>query len=40
LKAWITPRTCDSSLRTSRAICGADIPVEDASKIIARWRLD
>jgi hypothetical protein len=39
LKAWITLRTCDSSVRTSRAISGADIPVDDASKIIARWRL-
>jgi hypothetical protein len=36
LNAWITLRTCDSSVRTSRAICGADIPVEDANRIIAR----
>ncbi len=40
MNARITLRTCDSSLRTSPAICGADIPVEDASTIIARWRLD
>jgi len=40
LKAWITLRTWLSSLRTSRAICGADIPVDDASRTIARSRLD
>jgi hypothetical protein len=39
LKAWITLRTCGSSVRTSRAISGADMPVADANGIIARWRL-
>jgi hypothetical protein len=29
-------RTCDSSLRAIAAICGADIPVEEASRMIAR----
>jgi len=33
-------RTCDSSLRTAAAICGAGIPVEDASRIITRCRFD
>src|SRR6185436_5574647 len=32
--------TCDSSVRAIAAICGADIPVEDANTMIARWRLD
>jgi len=27
-------------VRTKLAICGADIPVEDANKIIARDRFD
>jgi hypothetical protein len=36
----MTLRTCDSSVRISAAICGAEIPVEDASTIIARARLD
>ena len=27
-------------VRAIAAICGADMPVEDANKIIARWRLD
>jgi hypothetical protein len=40
LKAWITLRTWESSVRTSAAICGADIPVAEASTIIARSRFD
>ena len=32
----MTFRTCDSSLPTSPAICGADMPVADAGKTIAR----
>jgi hypothetical protein len=36
----MTLRTSDSSVRAIAAICGADMPVDDASKIIARWRLD
>jgi len=40
LNAWITLRTCDSSVRTTAAICGAGIPVDEASKIIARCRVD
>src|SRR3954453_1495775 len=40
LNAWMTLRTCDSSVRALAAICDAGIPVEDANKITARWRLD
>jgi hypothetical protein len=29
-------RSCDSSVPTTAAICGAGIPVEDGNKIIAR----
>jgi hypothetical protein len=36
LNAWITLRTCDSSVRTTAAICGAGIPLADANTIIAR----
>jgi len=36
LKAWITLRTCESSLWSARAISGALIPVAEASTIIAR----
>jgi len=36
----MTLRTRESSLPTSAAICGADMPVADASTIIARDRLD
>src|SRR3954454_17564217 len=36
----MTLRTCDSSVRAIAAICDADMPVEDANKMIARWRLD
>src|SRR4051794_27400898 len=36
----MTLRTCDSSVRAIAAICGADMPVEDANRMIARWRLD
>jgi hypothetical protein len=36
----MTLRTCDSSVRAIAAICGALIPVVEASTMIARWRLD
>src|SRR4051794_39280222 len=36
----MTLRTCDPSVRAIAAICGADMPVEDANTMIARWRLD
>jgi len=39
LKAWISLRTCASSLWRARAISGALIPVAEAKRIIARWRL-
>jgi hypothetical protein len=40
LNAWTTFLTCDSSVRAIAAICGALIPVAEASKITARARLD
>src|SRR5680860_1167374 len=36
----MTRRTCDSSVRNSRAICGASMSVAEASRMWARWRLD
>jgi hypothetical protein len=40
LNSWITLRTCDSSVCHMRAISGADMPVFDANRTDARWRVE